>query len=203
MSLLFPLLLFIPPLVLFAPALVLLLAVPRDVLGEAIAPLHRRWVAEPELLLRDIGGMRAHAADVSRMLCAALDSAPSLIVAVHVAGLASNGPPDRWCCCGGVVRDPPVLFCHCLRQTNPLLIVDKLVHESSKELEAAHHPVVCTDNLLVKKVGVNANNAKDSEVEPLCPILGGKIAVHPQLVGTDPVVSVDGAGAIVVLGDCL
>jgi hypothetical protein len=51
-----------PPLVLFAPAPVLLLAVPRGVLGEAIAPLHRRWVAEP----RGIGGVHARAAECSR-----------------------------------------------------------------------------------------------------------------------------------------
>ena len=45
-----------PPLVLVAPAPpVLLLMVPSDVLGEAIAPLHRRVVAEPELLLRGVG----------------------------------------------------------------------------------------------------------------------------------------------------
>ncbi len=56
---------------------------------------------------------------------------------------------------------------------------------------------------MIKKVGVNANDAEYFEVEFLCPILGGEIAVHQQLVGTDPVVSVDGAGAIVVLGDCL
>ena len=55
-----------PPLVLFAPAPVLLLAVPHDVLGEAIAPLHHCWVAEPELLLRGIGGMHARAAECSR-----------------------------------------------------------------------------------------------------------------------------------------
>ena len=36
----------IPPLVLFAPAPILLLAVPRDVLGKAITPLHHRGVAE-------------------------------------------------------------------------------------------------------------------------------------------------------------
>ena len=77
---------------------------PRDMLGEAIAPLHRRWVAEPELLLHGIGGVRARAADVGRMLRAALDAAPSLIVAVQVAGLEWNGPPDRWCCCSGVVH---------------------------------------------------------------------------------------------------
>jgi hypothetical protein len=31
-----------------------------------------------------------------------------------------------------------------------------------------------------KKVGINAGNAKDSGVEPLVPMFGGKIAVHPQ-----------------------
>ena len=54
-----------PPLVLVAPAPpVLFLTVPSDVLGEAIAPLHRRVVAEPELLLHGIGCVRAHAADI-------------------------------------------------------------------------------------------------------------------------------------------
>ena len=49
----------IPPLVLVAPAApVLLLMVPSDVLGEAITPLRRRRVAEPELLLCGIGGCR-------------------------------------------------------------------------------------------------------------------------------------------------
>ncbi len=34
-----------------------------DVLCKALAPLHRRRVAEPELLLGGVGGVRAHAAD--------------------------------------------------------------------------------------------------------------------------------------------
>ncbi len=40
---------------------------------------------------------------------------------------------------------------------------------------------------------------------PPAPMSGGKIAAYLQLVGADPdpVVSVDGAGAIVVLGNCL
>ena len=46
-----------------------------------------------------------------------------------------------------------------------------------------------------KKLGVDTNNAEDSEVEPPVPMSGGKIVVHPQLIGMNPVVSVDGVGA--------
>ena len=75
-----------PPIVLVTPIpSVLLLTVPSDVLGEAITPLHCRRVAEPELLLRGIGGMRAHAPDINRMLHAALDAVPSLIVALNLS----------------------------------------------------------------------------------------------------------------------
>ena len=85
-----------PPLVLVAPtpAPVLLLTVPSDVLGKAIAPLHRRVVAEPELLLRGVGCVRAHAADIDRVLRAALDAAPSLSMMSPVAVLEPKGPPD-------------------------------------------------------------------------------------------------------------
>ncbi len=54
------------------------------------------------------------------------------------------------------------------------------------------------DHLLEKKVGIDAEDAKDSEVEPLVPMSGGKIAVHPQLIGADPAVPVDGAGTLVI-----
>ena len=83
-----------PPLVLVvpAPAPVLLLTVPSDVLGEAIAPLHRRVVAEPELLLRSVGCVRAHAADIDRVLRAALDAAPSLSMTSPVAVLPHKMP---------------------------------------------------------------------------------------------------------------
>ena len=85
----------IPPLVLVAPAPpVLLLMVPSDVLGEAIAPVHRCVVAEPELLLRGIGCVRAHAADIDKVLCAALDAAPSLSMMSPIAVLEPKGPPD-------------------------------------------------------------------------------------------------------------
>ena len=51
------------------------------------------------------------------------------------------------------------------------------------------------DDLLEKKLGVDTNNAEDSEVEPPVPMSGGEIVVHPQLIGMNPVVSVDGVGA--------
>ena len=59
------------------------------------------------------------------------------------------------------------------------------------------------DHLLKKKVGIDADDAEDSEVEPLVPISGGKIAVHPQLIGADPVVPVDGAGTLEICCNCL
>ena len=85
------------PLVLVAPAPppVLLLTVPSDVLGEAIAPLRRCVVAEPELLLRGVGCVRAHAADIDRVIRAALDAAPSLSMMFSVAVLEPKGPPDN------------------------------------------------------------------------------------------------------------
>ncbi len=49
-----------------------------NVLDKALAPLHQRGVAEPELLLGGIGGMCACATDIDRMLLAALASASSL-----------------------------------------------------------------------------------------------------------------------------
>ncbi len=101
----------IPPLFLVAPppVPVLLLTVPSDVFGEAITPLPRRRVAEPELLLRSVGGVRAHTADIGRMLHAALDAAPSLIVALHLAAPELKGALDRRRCCAGGVPDPPRL----------------------------------------------------------------------------------------------
>ena len=89
----------IPPPVLVAPTPPpfsfsrCLLTVPSE-LGKAIAPLHRRMVAEPELLLRGIGCVRAHAADIDRVLRAALDAAPSLSMMSPVAVLEPKGPPD-------------------------------------------------------------------------------------------------------------
>jgi hypothetical protein len=170
-------------------------------LGKALASLRQRGVAEPELLLGGIGGMRTRAADVDRMLLAVLASAPSLnTVSPLAARLATNSPPDRRRRCSGGVHNPScILFHRCPRQANPLLVVNELVCKPSKELEATCRPVVRMDDLLEKKVGINADNSEDSEVEPLVPMFGGKIAVHPQLVGADSVVPVDDAGALVEL----
>ena len=64
-------------------------------LEKTITPLHRCRVAEPELLLRGVSGVRAHAADIGKMLHAALDAEPSLIVALHLAAPESKGALDR------------------------------------------------------------------------------------------------------------
>ena len=166
-----------------------------EVLGKALAPLNCRGIALPELLLCGVGGVCARAADVGGYFIAILATAPPLRMMFPLAArFATSNLPDCWRCYGGdVCNCPNVLFCRCPRQTNPLLIVDELIRESSKELKAARCPVVCTDDLLVKKVGVNANDAE----------LGDEIAVHPQLVGMDPVVLVNGASAIIVLGNRL
>jgi hypothetical protein len=59
----------------------------------------------------------------------------------------------------------------------------------------------CADDLLEKKEDVDANDAEDTEVEPLVPMFGAEFAVQPQLVGSNPVVPVDGAGALVLFCD--
>jgi hypothetical protein len=95
-------------------------------------------------------------------------------------------------------RPPCFLFRCCSRQANPLVVVDELVCELAKEFEATYLLVVRMDDLLGKKVGIDTDDAEDSEVEPLVPMSGGKIVVHPQLIGADPVVPVDGAGTLVI-----
>jgi hypothetical protein len=174
-----------------------------NVLGKALASLHQCGVAEPELLLGGVGGVHARAVDVDRMLLAVLASAPSLNTMSPLATwLVANSPPDSRRHCSGDIHNPPpplILFLGCPRQVNPLLVVDELVCKPSKELKAACSPVVPMDNLLEKKVGINADDAKDSKVEPLVPMFGGEIGVHPQLVGAHLFVPVDGAGALVVL----
>ncbi len=95
--------------------------------------------------------------------------------------LATNSPPDRRRRCSGGIHAPPcILLRRCPRQANPLLVVDELIREPSKELKAAWCPVVRMDDLLEKKAGIDADDAKHSKVEPLVPILGGKIAAHPK-----------------------
>ena len=53
----------LPPPILIVPLPVRFAVLEVDMLSEALAPLHRRGVAEPELLLGGVGGVRAHAAD--------------------------------------------------------------------------------------------------------------------------------------------
>ncbi len=48
------------------------------------------------------------------------------------------------------------------------------------------------------KEGIVADDAKDSKVESLVQMFVGVIAVHPQLIGVDPVVPVDGASTLVI-----
>ena len=62
-------------LILVAPTPFLLLVVPSNMLGKTLDPLHGHGVVEPELLLCGRCGVRAHAADIGRMLLAALDAA--------------------------------------------------------------------------------------------------------------------------------
>jgi hypothetical protein len=69
---------------------------------------------------------------------------------------------------------------------------------SSASLQKNYHLVVRMEHLLEKKVGIDTDDAEDSEVEPLVPMSGGKIAVHPQLIGANHVVSVNGAGTLVI-----
>ncbi len=93
-------------------------------------------------------------------------------------------PDCRLRCIGGTIP-PRVCIRRSPRNPNPRLIVDQLILEPSKELKAAPRPVVCTDDLLEKKVGIDANDAEDTDVEPLVPMFGAEIAVQPQLVGSN------------------
>ena len=150
------------PLILIVPTLVHLAVLGVDVLGEALAPLHR--LAEPELLLVGISGVGAHAADKDCLPCAVL-AAVSPLPSMILLALFLVHPPDHRRCSRGVVLTRCRSSCH----ARILLVVDELVRESSKELEAAHRPLVCMDNLLEKKVGVDANDAEDTKVQPLVP----------------------------------
>ncbi len=95
------------------------------------------------------------------------------------------------------------MFRCCSHQANPLIVVDELIYELAKEFEAAYLIVVRMDHLLENKVGIDADDAEDSEVEPLVQMFSAKIAVHPQLIGADPVVPVDDAGTLVICRDRL
>jgi hypothetical protein len=170
---------FPPPLIVIVPTLIRLAVLVLDVLGKALAPLRGCWVAEPELLLGGVGGVRAHAADKDCLLCAGFVFASPLRATIPLALLLDCHPDHRRRGRGGILtrRQSP-------RHATILLVIDELVRESSKELEAAHCPVVCADDLLKKKVGVDANDAEDTEVEPLVPMFGAEIAVQLQLIGS-------------------
>ena len=167
---------FSPPLILIVPTPIGLAVLVLDVLGEALAPLRGCWVAEPELLLDGVGGVRAHAAVKDCLLRAGFVFASPLRATIPLVLLLDCLPDRRRCSRGGVLtrRQSP-------RHATILLVVDKLVRESSKELEAARRPGVCADDLLKKKVGVDTNDAEDTKVEPL---FGAEIAVQLQLVGS-------------------
>ena len=65
-----------------------------DVLGEALAPLRGCWVAEPELLLGGVGGVRARAADKDCLLRAGFVFASPLRATIPLA-LLLDCLPDR------------------------------------------------------------------------------------------------------------
>ena len=122
-----------------------------DMLSKALAPLHRRGVAEPELLLVGVGGVRTHAADKDRFPHAALAAASPLCAMSTLFMLHLECFPDCRLLCVGSTIPLRVWIRRSPRNPNPLLIVDKLVCKSSKELNAAPCPVVCADDLLEKK----------------------------------------------------
>ncbi len=120
-------------------------------LGKALTPLNCRGIAEPELLLGRGGGACARAADVDGLHLAFLATVPPLRVMFPLAArLATSSPPDCRRHCGDGVNLPRFLICCIPHQVNTRLVVDKLVHESSKELEAACCSVVCRNGLLKK-----------------------------------------------------
>ena len=79
-----------PPLVLVAPAPICLLTVPIGVLGEALAPLHHRGIAESKLCLQSVCCVPAHAADIGCLLRAFTAEAPSLSVMFPLAFLEAK-----------------------------------------------------------------------------------------------------------------
>jgi hypothetical protein len=97
--------------------------------------------------------VRAQAADERRLLIAVLALAPPLIVVLPIATLLEvECHPHCWHRSGGhfvciLTR------CGRSRHTNPLLILNELVCERSKELEAACLLVVCMDYCFIEKEG--------------------------------------------------
>jgi len=158
-------------------------------------------VAEPMLLLIRVRVVRAQAADESQLLLAVLAPTPPLIVGIPIATLLeAECHPHRWRRSGGhfvCILTRRGRSCH----ANTLLILNELICEPSKELEAAYLLVVLVDHHLIEKEGVDAYHPEDAKVKPPVPMPGGEIAVQPQLVSADPVVHVDCSSTIVVFLD--
>ncbi len=141
----------LPPLVLIV-FLPMRIAVPGiDVLCKALAPLHRRGVGEPKLLLGGVGSVRAYTADEDWFPRAVLAAASPLCAMSTLFMLHLDCLPDcRLRCVGGTIP-PCVWIRHSPCNPNPLLIVNELVREPSKELKADRRPVACINNLLEKR----------------------------------------------------
>ena len=86
-----------PPLILLAivPAPIHFVVLVVNMLGKALAPLHR--LAEPELFLVGVGGVHALAADIDYLLQASFAAASSLPAFIPLALLPACLPDHRRC----------------------------------------------------------------------------------------------------------
>ncbi len=89
---------------------------------------------------------RAQAADEDSLLFAALAAASPLRMMISLALFLERPPDCMHRCRGGILT-----HCRSPRHASVLLVVDELVHKSSKELEAFRCPVVCAEDLLEKR----------------------------------------------------
>ena len=173
-----------------------------NVLGKALTPRNCRGIAEPELLLGGVSGVRARAADIDGFLFAFLTTTLPLRVMFPLAvQLATSSPPNCRCHCGNDINLPCFLIRRSLQR-----IPSWLPTSSSASLPKNLRQFVILLSVRTtcwKKVRIDANNAKDSKVEPPVSMSGGKNAVHLQLIGADPDVLVNDASTIKVLGICL
>ncbi len=133
-----------PPPFLFLPVFLL------DVLIKALAPLHRRGIAEPKLLLRSICFVHACAAHKGCLLLAIAVEAPSLSMMFPPTFLLEAKCPlqcrrlDRGNGSGCLIHNGS------LHRANTLLILDEFVSKSAKEFEADRCSVVGADHLMEK-----------------------------------------------------
>ena len=118
-------------------------------LGEALAPLHCCWIAEPKLLLQFVYIVHAKAADVGCLLLAFAAEAPFLsmmspLVALEMVCLLYH----RRCCSGDssghLVQDSSLCCAH------TLLVLDEIVRKPSNKFEALCCTVVRMNHLLEK-----------------------------------------------------